>query len=68
MKLIGLIVQRASCIMTLTSIPIFVCWWYCTDLLVLLKQDPAISADAGEYVWRLAPSLIPYLLFELLKK
>ena len=68
MMLIGLIVQRAACIMVLTSAPIFVVWYYCADLLILLKQDPAISAEAGQYVWRLAPSLIPYLLFELLKK
>ena len=68
MKLIGLIVQRAVCIMLITSAPIFVVWYYCAELLVVLKQDPAISAEAGQYVWRLAPSLVPYLLFELLKK
>ena len=68
LMLIGLVVQRAACIMIVTSMPIFVLWYYCADLLILLKQDPAISAEAGQYVWRLAPSLIPYLLFELLKK
>ena len=68
MKLIGLVVQRSACIMVLTSIPIFIMWWYCADLLIMVKQDPEISADAGVYVWRLAPSLIPYLLFELTKK
>jgi MATE family multidrug resistance protein len=54
--------------MVLISIPIFMVWYYCADLLILLKQDPAISADAGRYVWRMAPSLIPYLWFEVMKK
>ena len=68
MKLIGLIVQRAACIMLLTSIPIYAAWYNCASLLILVKQDPLISEEAGQYVWRLAPSLIPYLMFELLKK
>ena len=66
--MIGLTVQRTAVIMVLTSLGIYTVWWYCTDILVLLRQDPAISADAGLYVWRLAPALIPYLLFEVLKK
>ena len=54
--------------MILTSVPIYFVWYHCASILVLLKQDPAISKDAGDFVWRLAPSLIPYLLFEVMKK
>ena len=66
--MIGLTAQRTAVIMIVTSIPIYIVWWNCSRLLILLRQDPVISEDAGQYVWRLAPSLLPYLWFEVMKK
>jgi len=67
-KLMGLVAQRAAIMLVFITIPIFILWYYCSDILILLRQDPIISLDAGDYVWTMSYSLIPYVWFEVSKK
>ena len=59
--LLSIYKQRAMVLLTLTCIPIVVVWANARQVLVLLGQDHAIAAVAGEYARWLIPSLALYV-------
>ncbi|WOH05837.1 hypothetical protein DCAR_0625258 [Daucus carota subsp. sativus] len=45
-------------------IPIGILWIFMEKLLVLMKQDPLISHEAGKYSIRMIPALFPYAILQ----
>ncbi|KAL0332447.1 UNVERIFIED_CONTAM: protein DETOXIFICATION 14 [Sesamum calycinum] len=50
----------------LACIPVCVLWIYTDKLLIMIGQDPVISAEAGKYSIWLIPSLFPYAILQSL--
>ncbi|XP_057809429.1 protein DETOXIFICATION 14-like isoform X1 [Salvia miltiorrhiza] len=50
----------------LACIPVSLVWIYTENILLLTGQDPAISAEAGNYSIWLIPSLFPYAILQSL--
>ncbi|CAA2978820.1 DETOXIFICATION 14-like [Olea europaea subsp. europaea] len=50
----------------LVCLPISVLWIYTDKLLILIGQDPLISAEAGKFSMWLIPSLFPYAILQSL--
>lgn len=47
---IGILLQRSILINTVLCIPIGFMWFFCGDILLLLKQEPNVAQLAGHYV------------------
>lgn len=62
--MLGVHMQRAMLIFMLMSIPISFLWAFTGKILTILKQDPQISSQAGEYARWLIPSIFPYGLLQ----
>ncbi|XP_075078409.1 protein DETOXIFICATION 16-like [Nicotiana tabacum] len=64
--MLGIHMQRAMFVslLTLVSIPIVCIWANAGHILVILKQDPEIAAEAGLYARFMIPSIFAYGLLE----
>ncbi|KAF9604205.1 hypothetical protein IFM89_004911 [Coptis chinensis] len=62
--MLGIHMQRAMLILSLVSIPLAVIWAYTGPILLLVGQDPDISAEAGLYAQYMIPSLFAYGLLQ----
>lgn len=52
---------------TAITIPFWAILWHSEALLLLMGQDPALSAGAGEYVQAAQWGLLPFLFFSILR-
>ncbi|PWA90668.1 MATE efflux family protein [Artemisia annua] len=52
----------------LVCLPISIMWMYIEKLLILLGQDPLISAEARKYSVWLIPALFPYSILQLITR
>ena len=66
--LVGIILQRGILIEMLLCIPIFILWAFSEPLLIALGQDPELSALASLLIKWTMPGLVPFMIFECLKK
>jgi Na+-driven multidrug efflux pump len=66
--LVGIILQRGILIQLVLCLPIFGIWALSEPLLIALGQDPELSALAAELIRWTMPGLIPFMIFECLKK
>ncbi|KAL6878249.1 hypothetical protein ACP4OV_012419 [Aristida adscensionis] len=55
--LLGVYKQRAMLVLALVSVPVAALWAYTGEILVWLRQDPEIAAEAGRYIRWLIPAL-----------
>ncbi|MCD9560754.1 hypothetical protein HAX54_019545 [Datura stramonium] len=62
--MLGIHMQRAMFVNLLVSIPIACIWANAGHILVILRQDPEISAEAGRYAYFMIPSIFAYGLLE----
>ena len=60
--LLGAYKQRAMVVLALACVPIVALWANAARILVLLGQDRAIAAVAGEFARWLIPALLVYVL------
>jgi Na+-driven multidrug efflux pump len=47
---VGIILQRSVALVSVCCIPVAFVWWFCEDILVLLKQDPKLAKISGRFV------------------
>ncbi|RCV43188.1 hypothetical protein SEVIR_9G276900v4 [Setaria viridis] len=59
--LLGVYKQRAMVVLGLACVPIALVWAYAGRILLFLRQDPEIAAEAGAYARWLIPSLAAYV-------
>ncbi|KAG8372412.1 hypothetical protein BUALT_Bualt12G0063500 [Buddleja alternifolia] len=62
--MLGIHMQRAMLVLILVSIPLACIWATAGDILQILGQDPAISAEAGVYARYMIPSIFPFALLQ----
>ncbi|KAJ4973639.1 hypothetical protein NE237_006813 [Protea cynaroides] len=62
--MLGIQMQRAMFVLILVSIPLSFIWAYTGNILVALRQDPEISAEAGLYARLMIPSIYAYGLLQ----
>ena len=65
---LGKHLQRSIVVMFLLSIPISLLWCFTTPLLLMVGQDPEISALAGKYTLFMIPALFPFLVGDCLRR
>ncbi|KAH7528665.1 hypothetical protein FEM48_Zijuj05G0096200 [Ziziphus jujuba var. spinosa] len=58
--MMGIHMQRAMVVLLLVSIPLAIIWANTRSILILLRQDAAIAAEAGQYVRFMIPSVFAY--------
>ncbi|XAR50238.1 hypothetical protein NMG60_11004508 [Bertholletia excelsa] len=63
-QMLGVHLQRAMLVLTLTSVPIALIWACTAQIFSFLGQDPDISGRAGVYARWLIPSILPYGLLQ----
>ncbi|XP_051126690.1 protein DETOXIFICATION 14-like [Andrographis paniculata] len=61
---VGTFTYGAILCLFLVCIPISVLWIYTEELLLLVGQDPLISAEAGKFAILLIPTLFPYAILQ----
>ncbi|XP_060171585.1 protein DETOXIFICATION 16-like [Lycium barbarum] len=62
--MLGIHMQRAMFVSFLVSIPLAGIWAYSGHILVILKQDPEIAAEAGYYARFMIPSIFAFGILE----
>ncbi|KAJ4808161.1 Protein DETOXIFICATION [Rhynchospora pubera] len=62
--LIDIYKQRAMVILTLSSIPLAIIWFYTNEILLFFGQEADISLEAGIYAKWMIPSLFAYGLLQ----
>ncbi|XP_059636265.1 protein DETOXIFICATION 16-like [Cornus florida] len=62
--MLGIHMQRAMFVLVLVSIPLAFIWGNAGHILVLLGQDPEISAEAGVYARFMIPSIFAFALLQ----
>ncbi|KAG5593930.1 hypothetical protein H5410_035162 [Solanum commersonii] len=62
--MLGIHMQRAMFVNLLVSIPLACIWANAGRILVILRQDPEIAAEAGIYARFMIPSIFAYGLLE----
>ncbi|XP_055823023.1 protein DETOXIFICATION 16-like [Solanum dulcamara] len=62
--MLGIHMQRAMFVNLLVSIPLACIWANAGHILVILRQDPEIAAEAGIYARFMIPSIFAYGLLE----
>ncbi|KAK7358172.1 hypothetical protein VNO77_00096 [Canavalia gladiata] len=67
-RMVGIHTQRAMLVLMIVSIPLAVIWANTGSILILLGQQPEISAEAGKYAQLTIPSLFAYGLIQCLNK
>ncbi|KAI3462570.1 hypothetical protein Pfo_019233 [Paulownia fortunei] len=63
---VGTFTYGAIIWLSLACLPVCVLWIYTDKLLILIGQDPVISAEAGKFSIWLIPSLFPYAILQSL--
>ncbi|KAK4256570.1 hypothetical protein QN277_006276 [Acacia crassicarpa] len=66
--MLGIHMQRAMLVLMTVSIPIAIVWAKTGSILILLGQDPEISAEAGQYAQFLIPCLFAHGLLQCLNR
>ncbi|CAK8534214.1 unnamed protein product [Lathyrus sativus] len=66
--MLGVHMQRAMLILMIVAIPLAVIWANTKSILILLGQDPEISAEAGNYAKLMVPCLFAYGLLQCLNR
>ncbi|KAF4843998.1 putative transporter [Colletotrichum siamense] len=64
----GILLQRATIVLTLFFIPVALIWVYVEPLFVALGQDKSLSQDSARFLTHLIPGGLGYIYFEILKK
>lgn len=64
----GILLQRATIVLTLFFIPVALIWVYVEPLFVALGQDNSLSHDSARFLTHLIPGGLGYIHFEILKK
>ncbi|KAM3336815.1 protein DETOXIFICATION 16-like isoform X1 [Capsicum galapagoense] len=62
--MLGIHMQRAMLVLILSSVPLACIWANARRILVLLEQDPEISAEAGSYAHYMIPTIFAYALLQ----
>ncbi|KAI8051287.1 mate-domain-containing protein [Syncephalis plumigaleata] len=65
---LGVYLQRAMLILLVMSVPIGFIWWFAEGILLALGQSPELSALSSLFIRWSLPSLVPYLMFECMKR
>ncbi|XP_057784276.1 protein DETOXIFICATION 14-like [Salvia miltiorrhiza] len=63
---VGAFTYGAIFCLFIVCLPVCVLWIYTEELLILMGQDPLISAEAGKYTIYLIPTLFPYAILQSL--
>lgn len=63
---VGTFTYGAILCLFIVCLPVCVLWIYTEDLLILMGQDPLISAEAGKFTIYLIPTLFPYAILQSL--
>ncbi|CAA0843112.1 MATE efflux family protein [Striga hermonthica] len=63
---VGTLTYGAIIWLCLACFPVCVFWIYADKLLILIGQDPVISAEAGKFAVWMIPSLFPYAILQSL--
>ncbi|GER47312.1 MATE efflux family protein [Striga asiatica] len=63
---VGTLTYGAIIWLCLACLPVCVFWIYTDKLLILIGQDPVISAEAGKFAVWMIPSLFPYAILQSL--
>ncbi|CAI9110635.1 OLC1v1010695C1 [Oldenlandia corymbosa var. corymbosa] len=63
---LGIFTYASIISLILACVPISILWIFMEKLLVLMGQDPLISAEAGRYAIWLIPTLFPYAVLQSL--
>ncbi|KAJ8750675.1 hypothetical protein K2173_015856 [Erythroxylum novogranatense] len=63
-RMLGIHLQRAMIVLLLVSIPLAIVWANAGRILVFLRQDPEISAEAGKYARFMIPSIFGFAIQE----
>lgn len=66
--LFGNIMQRGCVFLNICSLPSIVIWVYCSQLLLVMKQDAHVAQMAGEFILYLIPGFIATVQVEVLKR
>ncbi|XVE80023.1 hypothetical protein DITRI_Ditri14bG0105500 [Diplodiscus trichospermus] len=61
---LGIHLQRAMIVLLLVSIPLALIWANAVDILLFFRQDPEISAEAGQYARFMLPSIFGFAIQE----
>ncbi|KAL8476673.1 hypothetical protein ACS0TY_029098 [Phlomoides rotata] len=61
---VGTFTYGAILCLFIVCIPVSILWIYTEKLLILIGQDPLISAEAGKFAIRLIPTLFPYAILQ----
>ncbi|KAL8549892.1 hypothetical protein ACS0TY_008653 [Phlomoides rotata] len=61
---VGTFTYGAIIWLLLACLPVSVLWIYTENILILIGQDPVISAEAGKFSIWLIPSLFPYAILQ----
>ncbi|KAK8940289.1 MATE efflux family protein 5 [Platanthera guangdongensis] len=62
--MLGIQLQKAMLVLTLSSVPIAAVWLFADKVLIFLHQDSEISEKAGVYIRWMLPSLFAYGLVQ----
>ncbi|KAG0498352.1 hypothetical protein HPP92_003043 [Vanilla planifolia] len=62
--LLGVQLQKAMLVLSVSCIPVAIMWCFADDILVFLRQDPETSTKAGVYARWMLPSLFAYGLIQ----
>ncbi|ESQ36919.1 hypothetical protein EUTSA_v10003032mg [Eutrema salsugineum] len=65
---IGILMQRAMCVLLLLSIPLSIVWANTEHILVIAHQDKSIARLAGSYARYMIPSIFAYGLLQCLNR
>ncbi|KAL9148232.1 hypothetical protein ABFS82_12G028400 [Erythranthe guttata] len=63
---VGILTYGSIIWLCLACLPVSLLWIYTENILILLGQDPLISAEAGNFSIWLIPSLFPYAILQSL--
>ncbi|GFQ06467.1 mate efflux family protein 7 [Phtheirospermum japonicum] len=67
-KKVGTLTNGSIIWLCLACLPVCVLWVYTDELLILIGQDPVISAEAGKFSIWMIPSLFPYAVLQSLNR
>lgn len=59
-EMLGIYMQRATIVLTLTGIPLTVVYIFCKPLLLLLGEPPTLASAASVFVYGLIPQIYAY--------
>lgn len=59
-EMLGVYMQRATIVLTLTGIPLTVVYIFCKQILLLIGESSALSSSAAIFVYGLIPQIFAY--------